>query len=93
MTHTGESVLEADALEDVLATALQRVDRREALGEAQVAVLEAAVNIVRAGRPQLAQLPMERTELLREALGAVRAATVATGVALTYAHQTSRRLS
>ncbi|WP_406331857.1 hypothetical protein [Streptomyces sp. NBC_00203] len=93
MTHTGESVLEADALEDVLATALRRVDRREALGEAQVAVLEAAVNIVRAGRPQLAQLPLERTELLREALGAVRAATVATGVALTYAHQTSRQLS
>jgi hypothetical protein len=91
MTQTGPSVLEADALEGVLATALQRVDRREALGEAQVAVLEAAVNIVRAGQPQFAELPLERTELLREALGAVRAATVATGVALTYAHQTVRR--
>lgn len=56
-------------------------------------MLEAAVTIVRAGQPGFEVMPVERSELVREALGAVRAATVATGVALTYAHQTARVLA
>ncbi|MET8746482.1 hypothetical protein [Streptomyces sp. NPDC004728] len=90
MAETGHSVRAADVLADVLAEVRERVDRREALGEAQVAVLEAAVNIVRAGQTGFEVKPVERSELVREALGAVRAATVATGVALTYAHRTAR---
>ncbi|MFJ1822771.1 hypothetical protein [Streptomyces sp. NPDC088139] len=93
MAETGHSVRAADVLADVLAEVRERVDRREALGEAQVAVLEAAVNIVRAGQPEVEVMPVERSELVREALGAVRAATVATGVALTCAHRTSRVLT
>ncbi|MER5474541.1 hypothetical protein [Streptomyces sp. NPDC002685] len=77
----------ADALEDVLDRAREDIDRSEALGEAQVAVLEAALNLVRASRPRLAEAPSERAELLREALASVRAATVATGIALTRAHR------
>ncbi|MFG3531947.1 hypothetical protein ACGF8B_35210 [Streptomyces sp. NPDC047917] len=93
MAETGHSVRAEDVLADVLAEVRERVDRREALGEAQVAVLEAAVNIVRAGRRGGEVMPVERSELVREALGAVRAATVATGVALTYAHATARVLT
>lgn len=80
----------ADTLEDVLDRARARIDRSEALGEAQVAVLEAALNLVRASRPRLAESPLEHAELLREALASVRAATVATGVAVTYAQQRVR---
>ncbi|MYV56182.1 hypothetical protein [Streptomyces sp. SID3212] len=93
MAETGHSVLVADVLADVLEEVRERVDRREALGEAQIAVLEAALNIVRAGQAGFEGLPLERSELVREALGSVRAATVATGVALTYAHQRARMLA
>ncbi|MEV0786661.1 hypothetical protein AB0I52_27620 [Streptomyces sp. NPDC050423] len=93
MAETGHSVRAADVLADVLAQVRERVDRGEALGEAQIAVLEAAVTIVRAGQTGFEVRPAERSELVREALGAVRAATVATGVALTYAHQTARVLT
>lgn len=78
---------DTDTLEYVLDRARERIDRNEALGEAQVAVFEAALTLIRAGRPQLAELPQERTELLRDALAAVRAATVATGIAVTRAHR------
>lgn len=78
---------DTDTLENVLDRAREHIDRGEALGEAQVAVLEAALTLFRAGRPQLAELPQERTELLRDALAAVRAATVATGIAVTRAHR------
>ncbi|WP_251094769.1 hypothetical protein [Streptomyces sp. Caat 7-52] len=76
-----------DALEDVLDRARAGIDRSEALGEAQVAVFEAALSLVRASRPRLAEAPSERAELLREALASVRAATVATGIAVTSAHR------
>ena len=86
MTATGSSVLVGQALEDVLEgvleDVLENVDRREALGEAQVAVLEAAVQLMRAAQPECETLPQDRTELVREALGAMRAATAATGHAL-----------
>lgn len=87
MAETARGVLVAEALEDVM----KRVDRRDALGEAQVAVLEAAVRLIRADQPEFATLPLERTDLLREALGSVRAAVVATGAAVTWSHQMSRR--
>ncbi|MEV8457848.1 hypothetical protein AB0467_35135 [Streptomyces sp. NPDC052095] len=90
MKETGHSAPAADVLADVLADVRERVDRREALGEAQVAVLEAAVNIVRAGQTGVGVMTVERSELVREALGAVRAATVATGVALTHTRRESR---
>ncbi|WP_328745016.1 hypothetical protein OHT57_06145 [Streptomyces sp. NBC_00285] len=77
----------ADTLEDVLDRAREGIDRSEALGEAQVAVLEAALSLVRASGERLAQSPSERAELLREALASVRAATVATGIAVTRAHR------
>ncbi|MFB6816773.1 hypothetical protein ACFCV8_19740 [Streptomyces sp. NPDC056347] len=93
MTDSGHSVPAADVLADVLAEVRERVDRREALGEAQVAVLEAAVNIVRAGQLGFEVMPVERSELVREALGAVRAATVATGVALTHTHRRAHALT
>jgi hypothetical protein len=74
-------------LEDVLDRALDRarvgIDRSQALGEAQVAVLEAALSLVRAGSPRPARNAAEHAELLREALASVRAATVATGIAVT----------
>lgn len=88
MAETTRAVLVTAALNN----ALERVDRRAALGEAQVAVLEAAVRLIQAEHAELADLPGERTELLRDALGSVRAAAVATGVALTESHMTSRRL-
>jgi len=88
MADTTRAVLVAAALNN----ALERVDRRAALGEAQVAVLEAAVRLIQAEQPGLAERPDERTELLRDALGSVRAAVVATGVALTESHMVSRRL-
>ncbi|MGW7824589.1 hypothetical protein ACWGLF_42505 [Streptomyces puniciscabiei] len=76
-----------DTLEDVLDRAREGIDRSDALGEAQVAVLEAALSLARAGRPPVAQDPSEHAELLREALASVRAATVATGIAVTRAHR------
>lgn len=93
MAETTRAVLVTAALNN----ALERVDRRAALGEAQVAVLEAAVRLIQAEHAELADRPGEgtellRTELLRDALGSVRAAVVATGVALTESHMTSRRL-
>ncbi|WP_405939262.1 hypothetical protein OG338_23910 [Streptomyces sp. NBC_00726] len=71
-----------ETLEDVLDRARVGIDRSEALGEAQVAVLEAASILVRAGRPGPDGSAAERAELLREALASVRAATVATGIAV-----------
>ncbi|MFF5924385.1 hypothetical protein ACFY8C_39860 [Streptomyces flavochromogenes] len=78
----------AAALRDVMTDA----DRHEPLGEAKFAVLEAAVQLIDADRPELADQPLLRTELLREALGSVRAAAVATGIAVTRANEVSRVL-
>jgi hypothetical protein len=78
-------------VQDALTQALGRVDRREPLGEAQIATLEAVVSLLRAGQPRFDGQPEERAELLCEALGAVRAATMATGIALTYANQRVRQ--
>jgi hypothetical protein len=72
-----------ETLEDVLDRARVGIDRSEALGEAQVAVLEAALSLVRARGPRAAESASVRAELLREALASVRAATVATGIAVT----------
>ncbi|OKJ61941.1 hypothetical protein AMK27_13510 [Streptomyces sp. CB02009] len=78
----------AAALRDVMTDA----DRHEPLGEATFALLEAAVQLIDADRPELADQPQLRTELLREALGSVRAAAVATGIAVTRANEVSRVL-
>ncbi|KOV29925.1 hypothetical protein AB0420_37540 [Streptomyces caelestis] len=76
-----------DMLAAALREAMSQADRREPVGEAKFAVLEAAVQLLDADRPELADQPQLRTELLREALGAVRAAVVAAGVAVTRARQ------
>ncbi|PKW06086.1 MULTISPECIES: hypothetical protein [unclassified Streptomyces] len=78
-----------ELLAAALREAMSRADRREPVGEAQFAVLEAAVQLIDADRPELADQPQLRTELLREALGSVRAAAVAAGVAVTRARQVS----
>ncbi|WP_333764705.1 hypothetical protein [Streptomyces sp. IBSBF 2390] len=78
-----------ELLADALREAMSRADRREPVGEAKFAVLEAAVQLIDADRPELADQPQLRTELLREALGSVRAAAVAAGVAVTRARQVS----
>lgn len=70
-----------------LRAAMSLADRHEPVGEAKFAVLEAAVQLLDADRPELADQPQLRTELLREALGSVRAAAVAAGVAVTRARQ------
>ncbi|MEV8588997.1 hypothetical protein AB0424_18910 [Streptomyces sp. NPDC051180] len=78
----------AAALLDVMS----ETDRHDPLGEAKFAVLEAAMQLIDADRPELADQPHRRTELLRDALGSVRAAAVATGIAVTRAHEVSRVL-
>lgn len=65
-----------------LAAVLARVDRRDPLGEAQVAALETVLLLMQADRYGAAGSEEERTELVREALGAARATVVATGAAL-----------
>lgn len=79
-----------------LAAGLRRImagtDRHDPLGEAKFAVLEAAVRLIDADRPELAEQPFVRTELLREVLHSVRAATVAAGIAVTRADEVSRVL-
>ena len=75
------------SLTAALRAAMSRADRHEPVGEAKFAVLEAAVQLLDADRPELADQPQLRTELLREALGSVRAAAVAAGVAVTRARQ------
>ncbi|MGV9457333.1 hypothetical protein [Streptomyces sp. NPDC003635] len=81
----------ADPLTEALREAMTRADRHEPVGEAKFAVLEAAVQLLDADRPELADQPHLRTELLREALGSVRAAAVAAGVAVTQAHEVGIR--
>ncbi|PZH02859.1 hypothetical protein C1I97_20710 [Streptomyces sp. NTH33] len=76
-----------ELLAAALREAMSQADRREPVGEAKFAVLEAAVQLLDADRPELADQPQLRTELLREALGSVRAAAVAAGVAVTRARQ------
>lgn len=73
-----------DRVKEELAAVLARVDRRDPLGEAQVAALETALLLMRADRlpPETGGSEEERTELVREALGAARATVMATGVAL-----------
>ena len=78
-----------ETLAAALREAMSRADRHEPVGEAKFAVLEAAVQLIDADRPELADQPQLRTELLREALGSVRAAAVAAGVAVTRARQVS----
>ncbi|ALV30818.1 hypothetical protein [Streptomyces sp. CdTB01] len=75
------------SLTAALRAAMSRTDRHEPVGEAKFAVLEAALQLLDADRPELADQPQLRTELLREALGSVRAAAVAAGVAVTRARQ------
>lgn len=75
------------SLTAALRAAMSLTDRHEPVGEAKFAVLEAAVQLLDADRPELADQPQLRTELLREALGSVRAAAVAAGVAVTRARQ------
>ncbi|MFI6639124.1 hypothetical protein [Streptomyces sp. NPDC050504] len=82
----------ARPLEEALHTALRALDRRTPLAEAQIAVLEAALLLVRAGT-EAACPPAERLELLGSALGAVRAAVQATSCTVVRARDELRRTS
>lgn len=84
--NSSPTTLVEEALEALLTTA----ERRDPLVEAQVAVLEAGVMLTRAGA--VAPLPSQhdRVQLLREALGSVRAAVMATGVAVVRSSEAAR---
>jgi hypothetical protein len=78
-------------VEEALTAALAALDRREALAEAQFAVLEAALLLFRAAETPADRLPAERLELLSGALGAVRAAVQATACTVVRARDGLRR--
>jgi hypothetical protein len=91
VTATNELRPRLLAVEQALELALTSLDRREPLAEAQFAVLEAALLLIRAGEAPADQLPAERLELLGDALGSVRAAVQATSVTVVRARDALRR--
>ncbi|MER5466261.1 hypothetical protein ABT010_37590 [Streptomyces sp. NPDC002668] len=84
--NSGPTTLIEEALDALLTTA----ERRDPLVEAQVAVLEAGVMLTRAGAVAPASTQHDRIQLLREALGSVRAAVMATGVAVVRSSEAAR---
>lgn len=77
-------------IEKALDALLTTAERRDPLVEAQVAVLEAAVMLTRAGAGAPVSSQGDRIQLLREALGSVRAAVMATGVAVVRSSEAAR---
>ncbi len=70
------------AAREAIESLIRTIDRRHAHGEAQVAVLEAALHLMLVDELPPACSPADRTELLRTALAAGRAAVLATNYAL-----------
>ncbi|MFJ3646321.1 hypothetical protein [Streptomyces murinus] len=80
----------ATLVEEALDALLTTAERRDPLVEAQVAVLEAGLMLTRAGAATPSPGQYDRVQLLREALGSVRAAVMATGVAVVRSNDAAR---
>ncbi|WP_256640199.1 hypothetical protein [Streptomyces murinus] len=80
----------ATLVEEALDALLTTAERRDPLVEAQVAVLEAGLMLTRAGAVTPSPGQHDRVQLLREALGSVRAAVMATGVAVVRSNDAAR---
>lgn len=61
---------------------MRTIDRQQPAGEAQFAILEAALQLLRLDELSSSGIDVDEIELLREALGATRAAVMATQYAL-----------
>ncbi|WP_198358172.1 hypothetical protein [Streptomyces fildesensis] len=61
---------------------MRTIDRQLPAGEAQFAILEAALQLLRLNDPSSSRIDVDEIDLLREALGATRAAVLATHYAL-----------
>lgn len=82
MTENGCEPGGGEALREAISAFMPRIDRSRAQGEAQFAVLEGALQLLRVDDPRPAPRDGDQAHSLQEALGAVRAAVVATSYAL-----------